>query len=592
MNAVEVRGLRVLLGGGPHDIVANVGFSIAPGEVVGLVGESGSGKTTVGLALLGHSRPGAAIAGGQVVLDGTDLLAADAETLRAMRGARVAYVPQDPSIALNPALRVGVQIGEMLEAHLPALSQAERAARLDELLAEVKLPPGPDTLRRYPHQFSGGQQQRLVLAMAFACRPRLIVLDEPTTGLDVTTQAHVLQTVRDLCRVHGVAALYVSHDLAVVAGLAHRVIVMYAGRIVEAGPARAVFATPRHPYTARLLRAVPDPAGRRAMAGIPGHAPSPQSRPAGCAFAPRCTAASTACIVPPIETPAGAGHVVRCWHPEAAAPAAPVPAPRPPPASAAPLIAIGGLTAGYGPIRVLHDISLSIAEGECLALVGESGSGKTTLARCIAGLHAQHDPAVTLRGQPLARAVQARAQEARRAIQYVFQNPYASLNPRRSIGASIARPLRLFFGLDAAATERAIDEALTRVALPPAMKHRFPDQLSGGERQRVAIARALAAKPDLLVCDEITSALDVSVQAAIVELLAGLRAREGLALLFVTHNLPLIRSIADRVAVMQSGRIVELGATDAVFAAPQAAYTRDLLANTPDFTTDTTGISP
>jgi peptide/nickel transport system ATP-binding protein len=260
--AVSVSGLRVALDGAPFDIVDEVSFEIAAGEVVGLVGESGSGKTTVGLALLGHCRHGARIAQGSVRIDGDDLLRLPPEPLRAKRGRTVAYVPQDPGTALNPALRVGEQIEEMLLVHMPRLDAVARQQRMAEMLAEVKLPPEQATLRRYSHQFSGGQQQRIALAMAFACRPRLIVLDEPTTGLDVSTQAHVLETVRGLCARHGVAALYVSHDLAVVAGLAHRVAVMYAGRIVEFGSGENLFRQPRHPYTQRLLRAVPDPAGR------------------------------------------------------------------------------------------------------------------------------------------------------------------------------------------------------------------------------------------------------------------------------------------------------------------------------------------
>jgi len=581
--AICVSGLRVTLDAAPFDIVDEVSFEMEAGEVVGLVGESGSGKTTVGLALLGHCRRGARIAQGSVRIDGEDLLRLSPGALRAKRGMIVAYVPQDPGTALNPALRVGEQIEEMLLVHLPRLDAAARRERMAEMLADVKLPPGAGTLRRYPHQLSGGQQQRIALAMAFACRPRLIVLDEPTTGLDVTTQAHVLETVRGLCAQHGVAALYVSHDLAVVAGLAHRVAVMYAGRIVEFGAAEKIFRQPRHPYTQRLLRAVPDPAGRHGIAGIAGHAPAPSARPPGCAFAPRCTLADDRCrhSFPPVTEPAP-GQQVRCWHAGDAVAAVAEPA-RTAAASGPPLVAISHLVASYGPQRVLHDIGLDIAQGECVALVGESGSGKTTLARCIAGLHAQHAPPVQMRGRALAPSVRARHQADRRAIQYVFQNPYASLNPRRTIGESVARPLHVFFDLSAPEMRHRVGASLERVALSPSMAIRYPDQLSGGERQRVAVARALAAEPELLVCDEITSALDVSVQAAIIELLITLRREMGLAMLFVTHNLPLIRTIADRVAVMSAGRIVELGDTAAVFDAPQADYTRELLANTPEF---------
>ena len=582
--AVQVDGLRVGLAGSALDIVKDIGFEIAAGEVAGLVGESGSGKTTVGLALLGHCRNGAAITAGTVLIDGINVLHATAPELQALRGPAMAYVPQDPGTALNPALRVGEQIAEMLQVHMPRLDARQRAARLAELLQEVRLPAGDATLRRYPHQFSGGQQQRIALAMAFACRPRLIVLDEPTTGLDVTTQAHILDTVRSLCALHGSAALYVSHDLAVVAGLADRVMVMYSGRIIEAGASAQVFGAPGHPYTQRLLRAVPDPAGQRGVSGIPGHAPSPSSRPSGCAFAPRCHRASDICrrVVPP-ATLREAGHRVHCWHADAAETLA-VPAVLRGGFTAKPaLLALQGLDASYGPAKVLHGIDLDIQQGECLALLGESGSGKTTLARCIAGLHPGHSAPVMLHGLPLPCSVRDRKQAARQAIQYVFQNPYASLNPRRTIGEIVARPLQVFFRLSANETARKVGAALERVALGTAMARRYPDQLSGGERQRVAVARALAAEPELLVCDEITSALDVSVQAAIMELLVGLRRDMGLSMLFVTHNLPLVRGVADRVAVMNAGRIVELGPTAEVFDAPRADYTRELLANTPGF---------
>ena len=582
MPGVSVEGLRVDLAGTGRDIVADVNFHIAPGEVQGLVGESGSGKTTVALALLGHSRRGAQIASGRVLIDGQDILAATPAALRAARGRLVAYIPQDPGTALNPALRIGVQLEEMLRAHLPMLDTTARAVRLAEMLEEVKLPAGPAILRRYPHQLSGGQQQRVALAMAFACRPRLIVLDEPTTGLDVTTQAHVLETVRGLCARHGVAALYVSHDLAVVAALAQRVVVMYAGRIVESGPSAAVFRTPRHPYTRRLLQAVPDPAARRGLVGIPGHAPAPAMRPAGCFFAPRCDLATDICTTMPDATRVAPEHDVRCWHAADLAAATPaVPPPDDPPPPGGTLLAVRGLGAGYGSVRVLHGIDLAVGPGECLALVGESGSGKTTLARSIAGLHADRTGTIHLHGAPLADSVRTRAQDERRSIQYIFQNPYASLNPRRTIGDIIARPLHIFFDLPQDDIHRRVAAQLERVALNATMADRYPDQLSGGERQRVAVARALAAEPQMLVCDEITSALDVSVQAAIVTLLADLRRTMGLSLLFVTHNLALIRTLADRIAVMSGGRIVELGATEDIFNAPRAPYTRDLLANTP-----------
>jgi peptide/nickel transport system ATP-binding protein len=582
--AVEVRDLRVELARSGVDVVDEIVVDIRPGQVLGLVGESGSGKTTVGMALLGHVRRGGRFAGGVIRIDGRDLGSLSEGDLRRLRGGVVSYIPQDPGTSLNPALRIGTQLREMLDAHAPGTSSAERAARVREALEEVALPSDDAFLRRYPHQLSGGQQQRVAIAMAFANRPRVIVCDEPTTGLDVTTQSRVLETVRDLCRSHQVAALYVSHDLAVVAELADHVAVMYAGRIVESGSREQLFAAPRHPYTRRLLRAVPDIAGKRTVVGIPGHAALPDSRPTGCYFHPRCEFAREDCraAFPPV-TDLGDGHTVRCYHVADAVR-------RPPPegagqaqqrVGAAVELAVHDLNARYGTRHTLFDVALELHHNECLALVGESGSGKTTLARCVAGLHKDWTGEVRLRDTALPEAARKRSNDARKSIQYIFQNPYASLNPRRTVGQTIARQLELFGQSGRAEGDRRVAECLERVALSSSAANRFPDELSGGERQRVAIARALAAEPTILVCDEVTSALDVSVQAAIVELLGQLRGEMGLSLLFITHDLALIRTIADRVIVMTEGRIVEEGPVEQIFTAPNAPYTRQLLANTP-----------
>jgi peptide/nickel transport system ATP-binding protein len=582
--AVDVRDLRIELTGRGADVVDEISLEIRPGEVLGLVGESGSGKTTVGMALLGHVRRGGQVGGGAVLIDGRDLAHLDDGALRQLRGGTVAYIPQDPGTSLNPALRLRVQLREMLDAHSGSQGHEERDARMREALEEVALPSDDAFLARYPHQLSGGQQQRVAIAMAFACRPNVIVCDEPTTGLDVTTQARVLETVRDLCRGHSVAALYVSHDLAVVAELADRVAVMYSGRIVEVGTRDQLFAAPRHPYTRRLLRAVPDLEGKRAVVGIPGHAPLPGRRPDGCFFAPRCSLATEECrreFPPAFEF--GAGHRVRCYHADAAPSEVPVEGGAAGVAVAYEpelALAIRGLDAHHGSRATLFGVDLEIHRHECLALVGESGSGKTTLARCIAGLHKDYTGAVCLRDEVLPPAARSRSSAARQQIQYVFQNPYASLNPRRTVGQAIARQLELFFpGRKDMGTR--VGECLERVALSASAAGSYPDQLSGGERQRVAIARALAAEPAVMVCDEITSALDVSVQAAIIDLLRELRTSMGLSLLFITHNLALIRTIADRVAVMTEGRVVELGPTAQVLEHPSAPYTQQLLANTP-----------
>jgi len=578
-----VESLRVEVEGTGVDIVDEISFTIGVGEVLGLVGESGSGKSTVGLALLGHTRRGARIAGGAVRVEGRDILSLRPAELRSLRGGTVSYVPQDPASALNPALRIRTQLEETLAAHGHGANKEER---LSQMLDEVLLPDDDLFLRRYPHQLSGGQQQRIGLAMAFACRPRVIVLDEPTTGLDVTTQAHVLATVRELCSAHGVAALYVSHDLAVVAALANRVAVMYAGRIVEIGPERVLFHESAHPYARRLVEAIPEMSGRHALMGIAGTAPRPGSRPEGCFFAPRCSFAAEECThaFPPVERVAD-GHEVRCFRRAevlAAGARGRPPAPdRAQPDHANVLVDVRGVNASHGERQVLFDINLAVEPRECVALVGESGSGKTTLARCIAGLHRDFTGEIALRGRPLAAGARARDRETRRELQYVFQSPYSSLNPRKTIGQIIGQPVRLFFDLDhGAARDRAV-ATLERVRLGASVLNRYPHELSGGERQRVAIARALAAEPTVLVCDEVTSALDVSVQAAIIDLIAELQREMQLGLLFVTHNLALIRTIANKVAVMSSGKIVEYGDVDAVLDAPQEAYTKALLADTP-----------
>jgi peptide/nickel transport system ATP-binding protein len=455
------------------------------------------------------------------------------------------------------------------------------------MLAEVLLPSDDAYLRRYPHQLSGGQQQRVGLAMAFACRPPVIVLDEPTTGLDVTTQAHVLTTVRQLCQTHRVAALYVSHDLAVVATLARRVAVMYAGRIVEIGTADQLFQSAGHPYTRRLIGAIPRLTGGRSLVGIPGRAASPGRRPPGCAFAPRCSLRVEQCetAMPPLVM-VGPDHEVRCIR------AAEVlsgqqsragdPVTMPSVAEGEqPALRLTDVVASYGRTEILHSVSLSVAAHECVALVGESGSGKTTVARSIAGLHRDWTGSIALSGTELRRAARQRSGEERRRINYIFQNPYGSLNPRQTIGQIIGQPLRVFGIASGREADQRIGEMLERVSLTAGYARRYPDQLSGGERQRVAIARALVADPTVLICDEVTSALDVSVQAAIVELLGSLQRDLGLAMLFITHNLPLVRSIAQRVLVMSQGVIVEEGDTGQVLTDPRDPYTRQLLANTP-----------
>jgi peptide/nickel transport system ATP-binding protein len=581
---IVVDKLRISMTSGKTDIVDDVSFEIAPGEVLGLVGESGSGKTTVGLALLGHARRGVRISGGSVKLGDVDVLKMSDAELAHLRGGLVSYVPQDPAAALNPALNIGTQMREILEAHNFGANADARTARVAEMMREVALPDDAAFLKRYPHELSGGQQQRVGLAIAFACRPRVIVLDEPTTGLDVTTQAHVLSTVRDLASAHGVAALYVSHDLAVVGTLANRVAVMYSGRIVELGPVLDLFQSSAHPYTQRLIFAIPHLTGSRELTGIGGRAPAPGRRPQGCSFAPRCAFAQERCTVSmPELRPIAVGHQVRCVRAEEVRgqmQARKADAGRDDRVAQNQVLVLKNVNAGYRRATVVHDINIEVERQECLALVGESGSGKTTLARSVAGLNATWTGDITLNGKPLAGAARDRPREQRRIIQYVFQNPYGSLNPRRTIGHILRQPLELF-GTHGDAADKKVAEMLDRVSLSSSYAYRYPDQLSGGERQRVAIARALVCDPQVLICDEVTSALDVSVQAAIVELLGSLQRDLGLSMLFVTHNLPLVRSIAQRVAVMSHGRIIELGPVDKILDSPEDAYTKRLLSDTP-----------
>jgi peptide/nickel transport system ATP-binding protein len=587
---LKVEGLRIVLDPSGVDIDDDVSMEIRRGEVLGLVGESASGKTTVGTSLLDYQRRGAKIAGGYVEIDGKDVLTMDASALRGIRGGAISYVPQDSSASLNPALRIGTQLMEILEVHGFGSSQEDREARLAQMMAEVLLPSDKQFLRRYPHQLSGGQQQRVAIAMAFANRPKVIVLDEPTTALDVTTQAHVLETVRDLTASYGVAALYITHDLAVVANLADRIAVMYAGKVVEIGTRDELFHDGHHPYTRKLLASIPDITGVRALRGIPGWAPRPGKRPSGCAFTPRCDWAIDKCSeeFPPVED-VSPGHRVRCWRQqEVGAQVADQDfALRDTSAGAREaddkkVIVVRAVSAFYQRKETLHDIDMSLFEKRCISLVGESGSGKTTLARCIAGLHPHKIVGdIEFMGSPLARDARGRPRSTRQAIQYIFQSPYSSLNPRKTIRQILSQPLKVFFDLSRREMEDRTTQALERVALDASLLDRYPDQLSGGERQRVAIARGLAAEPTVLICDEVTSWLDVSVQAAIIDLLASLQRDMGLSMLFVTHNLALVRSISQEVAVMNEGRIVEFGPVDKVLEDPQADYTKKLLSDTP-----------
>jgi len=584
-SGIAIEDLRIGLTARPGvDVVDDIDLVLRPGEVVGLVGESGSGKTTVGTALLGYTRAGAAIERGKILFEDKDVLGLPWQQVRQLRGEEIAYVPQDPASALNPAIRIGRQIVELME--LRGIGTDEtRLQGAREGLAEVGLPNDDEFLRRYSHQLSGGQVQRVALAMAFLPKPKVLVLDEPTTGLDVTTQGMVLQTMSELCRAYGVAALYVTHDLAVIANIADRVAVMYAGQIAELADRDGIFTQPSHPYTRALLDSIPHLSQARALSGIPGRTPAPGARPSGCRFHDRCEFAIDECstAVPELRDVAP-DHRVRCirageigsWDISRGT----VPDTDPDKARDI-ILSIEDLGVFYGHKQVVFDVSFDLGKSEVVALVGESGSGKTTISRCVGGLHKEWTGTIAFEGQQLGHGSRKRSVADRKRIQYIFQNPYLSLNPRLTIEQIVKRPMELFnVASGKEATERVV-ELLDQVALGPAVLKYQASRLSGGERQRVAIARALAAEPDVLVCDEITSALDVSVQGSIVALLESLRVSRGISMLFVTHNLALVRSIADRVQILNSGRVVESGPVVAVMESPKEEYTKRLLANSP-----------
>ncbi|MFN8021691.1 MAG: ABC transporter ATP-binding protein [Acidimicrobiales bacterium] len=575
---LRVRSLRVATERGA-DVVADISFDLRAGEVLGIAGESGCGKSTVALALLGYCRPGLRIEGGSVEVDGVDLLSLDEAERRRFRGRRVAYVSQDASKALNPSLRVRDLIGEVMTVHGTGGTDAD----VELALQRVDLPSDRRFLRRFPHQLSGGQQQRLAIGVALACRPSVIVLDEPTTGLDVITQAHVLDEVRRICHDESVAAVFVSHDLAAMSSLASRIAVLYAGRVVEEQPPLDLVRAPRHPYTAGLIGSVPVHTRPEHLTGIPGVAVGVSERPTGCAFAPRCALRTDECeqAMPPLE-PIGEVASVRCLHWRETTPSPRFARDARRDEQREHLLEVSGLQAVHGAgattVVAARDVSFTIAPGECVALVGESGSGKSTIARCVAGLHVPAAGSITFAGTSLAGAARDRGVDERRRMQVVFQNPYDSLNPTRTVAESVSRPMELFLGLSRAEAKRRLPALMERVRLPARLADRYPRELSGGERQRVAIARALAAEPDLMICDEVTSSLDVSVQAAVLDVLSELE----VAMLFITHDLGVVASIADHVLVLQRGEIREAGDVEHVLLSPSSDYARSLLAAIPE----------
>ncbi len=591
--------------GEPVDVLVNVSLEMRAGETVGLVGESGCGKSTLGLALLGYLRHGGEVRQGKVLLGGQDLFALRPAALAKVRGRKVSLIPQNPGQSLTPTMRVGAQIAEVLSLHL-GYDRRLAHARVVELLSSVHMPQPEEMVDRYPHQLSGGQCQRATIAMALAAEPELLVLDEPTTGIDVTTQAHILGLLREIHDKTGTAMLYISHNIGAIAQVCTRLAVMYGGEIVEDGSLADLFAWPVHPYTVGLLGSVP----RLSHAGIPramgGRPPAPGEHLVGCSFAPRCAFADETCrtVWPETQVVKGDGaipHTVRCHHWQAVA------------AHHAeeeyellkaskhghePILELTGTHITYSkrglgtylrhlrhlpqPPDTVADIDLSIYRGETLALVGESGSGKSTIARTVVGLLPPSAGRQSFEGKSLPAVTEKRSADLHRRIQIVFQNPEDSLNPRQTIRQILDAPLQLYTRASKKEREQRAIALLERVRLSPLYLERYPAQLSGGEKQRVAVARAFAADPDLVLCDEVTSSLDVSVQAAALRLLGELQAERGAAYLFISHDLAVVRAVADRVAVLYQGRLCQVGGVEQTYAPPYHPYTETLLAAVPE----------
>ena len=598
-SLLEVDGLHLAYrqGGGWTKVLHGVSLRIESGEMLGLVGESGCGKSTLAYQLLGYRHPMARVLEGDVRFKGQSLLGLPRSALDALRGDRIALVPQDPTTALSPGMRVGRQIEEVLAIHGRCATREEAERRVTELFSSVRLPDPDGARHRYPHQFSGGQQQRVLIAMALACNPDLVVLDEPTTGLDVTTQEQILALLLDLRERFSTAMLYVTHDLGVISEIADRVGVMYAGHMAEVGPTARLFAEPLHPYSRGLIASIPRMSSEGRGAGALRGLLRREELPPGCPFCPRCDFAAPACAANPQRLEAaGSARQVACerWR-EIPGAARAVPRRATPPESRevdGEVLAVEGVSLRYGRPRrgigrsapaanVVHDCSFSIARGETFALVGESGSGKSTIARAISGLLPPAQGSIRFLGESVPPLVEQRPPATRRQIQYVFQNPDASLNPRRRVGTILARPLEMFFALDRASVRDRVAEALHDVRLEAGYAARFPDQLSGGERQRIAIARALVAAPSLMLCDEVLSALDVSVQASMIDLLRRLRRERDIAMLFISHDLAVVRSLADRAGVLFHGHLFELGDIEHIFAPPFHPYTHSLLMAVP-----------
>ena len=624
--ALDVRDLEVTFHRRGRDlpVLKGVTLRIEPGEAYGLVGESGCGKTTLAMAALRYLARNGTVDAGQVLVEGRDVSTLSEEALRKWRGEAVAMVYQDPATSLSPAMRVGDQVAEVFRYH-EGLSKAEALERAQESLRRVALPDPGATMRRYPFELSGGQQQRVVIAMALAVNPHLLVLDEPTTGLDATVEAEILDLIEELRgRIHS-AILLITHNLGLVARLCERVGVLYAGRLVEEGPARDIFGDPRHPYTMGLLRCVPRFGMNKADAAlqtIPGTLPALGEPLEGCVYSARCPVAKPVCtrrepdlyVWPGDEASQGRAQAESmppdpaAYSPHHAAPvgdgarhsrcyfAAEVPRmPRTTPVLAAgrdargaaegDVLEIGTLRRtfrdGRKKLTAVHDVSLTLKRGETFGLVGESGSGKTTLAKCVTGLIAADSGAITFEGKRLRPTAGRRSQEALRAIQMVFQNPDSTLNPAWSTRAILTRSVRKLAGARAGSVRAKVDKLSADVRVEPRFLLQKPMDLSGGQKQRIAIARAFAGDPTLVVCDEPASALDVSVQASILNLLVELQTSAAVSYIFISHDLAVVRYISDRIGVMYLAELIEVGSAEEVFNPPHHPYTEALLSSIP-----------
>ena len=581
--------------------VEGVSWRVYPGEMVALVGESGCGKSVSALAIMRLlAKPAGRVAHGRIVFEGRNLLALSEDDMREVRGRDVSMIFQEPMTSLNPVLTIGLQIMEPLFIH-KGMNEAQATSRAIELLRMVGISDAERRLGQYPHQFSGGMRQRVMIAIGLACNPKLIIADEPTTALDVTIQAQILHLMKELSRELGIAMMVITHNLGIVARYADRVNVMYAARMAEQGTAANVFARPLHPYTVGLLRSVPRldrPRGAK-LETIEGLPPSLLTPPKGCRFAPRCPAKQEACeLTLPEPEEIEPRHFSACLRARELAQRGPqgiglVSADgaqaAPPKTLTMPLLQVRGLktwfnvrrglfSGGRAVLRAVDDVSFDIRAGETLGLVGESGCGKTTVGRTLLRLEQQTAGSIIYDGLDVTRADAGEIKRYRRSIQVIFQDPYSSLNPRMTVGQIIAEPT-LVYGLvpSRAAATRRVSELLAQVGLFDYMAERYPHELSGGQRQRVGIARALALEPKFIVCDEPVSALDVSIQAQIINLLEDLQKKLGLTYLFIAHDLAVVRHISDRVVVMYLGRVMEIADRDSLYSEPLHPYTKALL---------------